>query len=162
MISIIRFESRVLRIVEKVKRLLSHKNCIVRMQSSPRKKHAFLHRLIQFYSPVFISVCSSFGVRWTAIPPCNWPRWSGFCFHSVYLWWHLFYLSFVQTIVKKKTRAEEDLFLGIEHAAKFRSNVDIRFLSRIKTEGRILEISKEKLIIKKRWRMRKREREKTK
>lgn len=50
---------------------------------------------------------------------------------------------------KKKTRAEEDLFLGIEHAAKFRSNGDIRFLSRIKTEGRILEISKEKLIIKK-------------
>lgn len=69
--------------------------------------------LIQFYPPVFISVCSSFGVRWTAIPPCNWPRWSGFCFHSVYLGWHLF----VQQT--KKSRAKEDLFLGIEHAAKF-------------------------------------------
>lgn len=53
---------------------------------------------------------------------------------------------------KKKTRAKENLFLGIELNFEInRSDADVRFLSRIEI-GRILEISKEKLIKKKKKR----------
>lgn len=47
-----RLESRVFRTVGKVRGSLSHENCVVRIESSPRKKpwRAFLHRLLSSFT----------------------------------------------------------------------------------------------------------------